>query len=66
MQRKARNSGEIVLKNYSKKSLDSPQTAAYSPAPVAVVTAAVTGEEIGKRRGNVKLEGSNRRLSCCH
>ena len=46
-----------------KKSLDSPDTLTYSPAPVAVVTATVTGAEIGRRRGDATPEDNKRRLS---
>jgi hypothetical protein len=46
-----------------KKSLDSPEALAYSPPPVAIVTAVVTGAEIGRRRGDATLEDNRRRLS---
>jgi hypothetical protein len=41
-------SREIRAKIFLKKSLDSPDTLAYSPPPVAIVTAVVTGAEIGR------------------
>ena len=63
---KGGKSAEKWRKKFSKKSLDSPGTPAYSPAPVAVLTGAVTGEGIGKCCGDAMLEDSNRRLSCCH
>ena len=61
MRRKGEKSAENGGKNFSKKSLDSLGTPAYSPAPVAVLTGAVTGEEIGKHCGDAMLEDSNQR-----
>ncbi|MDT7806702.1 MAG: hypothetical protein QOJ70_515 [Acidobacteriota bacterium] len=61
MSRKARKLGEINVKKFSKKSLDSPDPRAYSPAPVAVLKGAVTGAGIGERSGNATFEDSNRR-----
>ena len=63
MSQKCVKSREIRAKNFLKKSLDSPDTLAYSPAPVAVVTATVTGAEIGRRRGDATPEDNKRRSS---
>ena len=52
MSRKARKTAEISSKNLLKKSLDSLRTCAYSPAPVAIVTAVVTG--VGDRQIGVE------------
>ena len=54
--------GEILAKFFLKKSLDSLRTRTYSPPPVAIVTAVVTGAEIGRRRGDATPEDNNRRL----
>ncbi|HZT58524.1 MAG TPA: hypothetical protein VFA21_07865 [Pyrinomonadaceae bacterium] len=61
MTKNRRKSRLFVGKYFLKKSLDTPNTRAYSPHPVAVLKGAVTGEGIGKRRGNAELEDSNRR-----
>ena len=63
MSQKCAKSKEFRAKFFLKKSLDSPNTLPYSPAPVAVVTATVTGAEIGRRRGDATLEDNRRRLS---
>jgi len=44
---------------FLKKSLDSQNTRAYSPPPVAVLKGAVTGKGIGERCGNASLEDSS-------
>ena len=49
--------------NFLKKSLDTSETLAYSPPPVAIVTAVVTGAEIGRRRGDATPEDNKRRSS---
>jgi hypothetical protein len=54
---------EIRAKFFLKKSLDTPNTLAYSPPPVAIVTAVVTGAEIGRRRGDATPEDNKRRSS---
>ena len=46
-------------KFFLKKSLDSKNTRAYSPPPVAVLKGAVTGKGIGERCGNASLEDSS-------
>ena len=46
-------------KLFLKKSLDSKNTRAYSPPPVAVLKGAVTGKGIGERCGNASLEDSS-------
>jgi hypothetical protein len=48
MLEKPLKSRQIRAKIFLKKSLDSPDTLAYSPPPVAIVTAVVTGAEIGR------------------
>ena len=55
--------GEIRAKIFLKKSLDSLRTRTYSPPPVAIVTAVVTGAEIGRQRGDAMPEDNRRRLS---
>ena len=63
MSQKCAKSREIRAENFLKKSLDSPETLTYSPAPVAIVTAVVTGAEIGRRRGDATPEDNKRRSS---
>jgi hypothetical protein len=63
MSEKPAKSGEIRAKIFLKKSLDRLDTLAYSPPPVAIVTAVVTGAEIGRRRGDATPEDNRRRLS---
>src|SRR3954469_21491965 len=63
MPEKPAKSREIRAKFFLKKSLDSPNTRTYSPPPVAIVTAVVTGAEIGRRRGDAMPEDNRRRLS---
>jgi hypothetical protein len=63
MSKKCRKQREIRTKFFLKKSLDSLDTLAYSPPPVAIVTAVVTGAEIGRRRGDATPEDNRRRLS---
>jgi hypothetical protein len=60
---KRRKQREIRTKNFLKKSLDRLDTLAYSPPPVAIVTAVVTGAEIGRQRGDAMPEDNRRRLS---
>ena len=48
-------------KLFLKKSLDSKNTRAYSPPPVAVLKGAVTGKGIGERCGNASFEDSSQR-----
>jgi hypothetical protein len=59
MSEKPAKSGEIRAKIFLKKSLDRLGTLAYSPAPVAIVTAVVTGAEIGRRRGDATPEDND-------
>jgi hypothetical protein len=63
MPEKCRKQREIRTKIFLKKSLDRLDTLAYSPPPVAIVTAVVTGAEIGRQRGDAMLEDNRRRLS---
>ena len=42
-----------------KKALDSVRGRAYSPPPVAILKGVVTGEGIGKQRGDALLEGDS-------
>jgi hypothetical protein len=63
MPEKCAKSREIRAKKFLKKSLDSLGTRTYSPPPVAIVTAVVTGAEIGRRRGDAMPEDNRRRLS---
>ena len=63
MSRKCAKSREIRAKNFLKKSLDTLDTLPYSPPPVAIVTAVVTGAEIGRQRGDAMPEDNKRRLS---
>ena len=63
MPQKCAKIGEIRAKIFLKKSLDTPDALAYSPPPVAIVTAVVTGAEIGRRRGDATPEDNERRSS---
>ncbi|HEX8353246.1 MAG TPA: hypothetical protein VF611_10120, partial [Pyrinomonadaceae bacterium] len=58
-----RKSGVIRPKDFLKKSLDSPDARPYSPAPVAVVKATVTGVGIGRlkrKRDNLRTATSGK------
>jgi hypothetical protein len=60
---KSSNYQDNLTENFFfKKSLDTRNTRAYSPHPVAVLTGIVTGKGIGGRRGDATFEDSNRRL----
>src|ERR1044072_711228 len=63
MSERPAKSRESRAKIFLKKSLDTFCTLAYSPPPVAIVTAVVTGAEIGRRRGDATLEDNKRRSS---
>src|ERR1044072_33547 len=63
MSERPAKSREIRAKNFLKKSLDTFRTLAYSPPPVAIVTAVVTGAEIGRGRGDATPEDNKRRVS---
>ena len=63
MSEKCAKSREIRANFFLKKSLDSIDARTYSPPPVAIVTAVVTGAEIGRRRGDATPEDNKRRLS---